>query len=558
MALTTDILGLPVATSVSGTEYAPIVQAGTTKRAAVGLFMAGGSTGSVQDANTVLAGPVSGAPAAPSFRALTSADFTGVVWGVAQGGTGISSYTIGDLIYASGATTLSKLADVATGNALISGGVGTAPSWGKIDLTTHVTGILPVANGGTGNAALAALSKTDDTNVTMTLGGSPSTALVNAASIALGWSGTLAVSRGGIGVGTLAANGVLLGNGTSAVGATAVGATGQLLAGNTAAAPTWQGVSAVIDNLGSTQGQILYRNASAWVPLSPGTLGQLLQTNGAGANPSWETVAGSGTVTSVQASGGTTGLSFSGGPITASGTLTLAGTLVVANGGTGITSFGTGVATALGQNVTGSGGIVLATSPTLVTPALGTPSSLDLTNATGLPVAGGGTGVASTTAYAVLCGGTTSTAALQSIASVGTSGQLLTSNGAGALPTFQTKNAAQSDQETGTSTTVFVTPAVQQYHQSAAKCWLKCNAAGTISTSYNITSISDTGTGIVTITIATDFSTSDWVGIFTSQGTTTWCTTANPAAGTVEGRALSASSVLADPSFYHFVGFGDQ
>jgi hypothetical protein len=49
----------------------------------------------------------------------------------------------------------------------------------------------------------------------------------------------------------------------------------------------------------------------------------------------------------------------------------------------------------------------------------------------------GGTGLTSATAYAVLCGGTTSTGAVQSIASVGTSGQVLTSNGAGALPTFQ-------------------------------------------------------------------------------------------------------------------------
>lgn len=52
-------------------------------------------------------------------------------------------------------------------------------------------------------------------------------------------------------------------------------------------------------------------------------------------------------------------------------------------------------------------------------------------------VAGGGTGATSFTAYAVVCGGTTSTAALQSIASVGNSGEVLTSNGAGALPTFQ-------------------------------------------------------------------------------------------------------------------------
>ena len=42
----------------------------------------------------------------------------------------------------------------------------------------------------------------------------------------------------------------------------------------------------------------------------------------------------------------------------------------------------------------------------------------------------------------MLCGGTTSTAALQSIASIGTSGQVLTSNGAGALPTFQAAGAA--------------------------------------------------------------------------------------------------------------------
>jgi hypothetical protein len=70
--------------------------------------------------------------------------------GPAQGGTGITSYAVGDLIYASGTTTLSKLADVATGNALISGGVGVAPSWGKIGLTTHVSGTLGTGNGGTG------------------------------------------------------------------------------------------------------------------------------------------------------------------------------------------------------------------------------------------------------------------------------------------------------------------------------------------------------------------------------------------------------------------------
>ncbi len=54
-----------------------------------------------------------------------------------------------------------------------------------------------------------------------------------------------------------------------------------------------------------------------------------------------------------------------------------------------------------------------------------------------LAVADGGTGVASNTAYAVLCGGTTSTGNIQSIAGVGSATQVLTSNGAGALPSFQ-------------------------------------------------------------------------------------------------------------------------
>lgn len=70
----------------------------------------------------------------------------------ANGGTGFSSYTIGDILYAGTSTTLAQLSDVATGNALISGGVGTAPSWGKINLTTAITGILPIANGGTNSS----------------------------------------------------------------------------------------------------------------------------------------------------------------------------------------------------------------------------------------------------------------------------------------------------------------------------------------------------------------------------------------------------------------------
>lgn len=147
-----------------------------------------------QTANTVFSGPTSGGAANPTFRALVGADLpnpsASTLGGVqsktsvasqwlnsistsgvptssqpaftdisgtataAQGGTGQSVFVIGDLLQANATNTLARLAAVATGNVLISGGAGVVSSWGKVGLTTHVSGTLPVANGGT-NCAVA-------------------------------------------------------------------------------------------------------------------------------------------------------------------------------------------------------------------------------------------------------------------------------------------------------------------------------------------------------------------------------------------------------------------
>jgi hypothetical protein len=81
---------------------------------------------------------------------LAAGTWNGSTIAAAYGGTGQSSYAVGDLLYADTTTSLAKLADIVSGNALLSGGVGTAPAWGKIGLTTHISGTLAIANGGTG------------------------------------------------------------------------------------------------------------------------------------------------------------------------------------------------------------------------------------------------------------------------------------------------------------------------------------------------------------------------------------------------------------------------
>jgi len=156
-----------------------------------------------------------------------------------NGGTGYASYTVGDLLYADTTTTLAKLPDVATGNALISGGVSAAPAWGKIGLTTHVSGVLPITNGGTngsaaptaygvaygdGSAYAFTAAGTTGQVLTATTGGAPTWAApatsgtVTSVSVvsANGFAGTVATATTTPAITlTTSVTGVLKGNGTA-------------------------------------------------------------------------------------------------------------------------------------------------------------------------------------------------------------------------------------------------------------------------------------------------------------------------------------------------------
>ena len=172
---------------------------------------------------------------------------------------------------------------------------------------SYVGGVLTSTGGGGGGSGTVTSVDVTGGTTGLTFSGGPVT---SSGSITM--AGRLNVANGGTGAATI--TGLVRGNGTAAFSAAVANVDYALPPGGTAA-------------------QLLANNGAGG--FANVTLGSGLSYSGGVLTA---TASGTGTVTSVNASGGTTGLTFTGGPITSSGTVTLSGTLAVANGGTGVTT----------------------------------------------------------------------------------------------------------------------------------------------------------------------------------------------------------------------------
>jgi hypothetical protein len=131
--------------------------------------------------------------------------------------------------------------------------------------------------------------------------------------------------------------------------------------------------------------------------------------------------------------------------------------------------------------------------------------------------------------------------------------------------------ATQTDLETATSNVKYTSAGRAQFHPSASKMWCKMGVTGNILASFNVTSLTDTGTGVVAVTINVDFSSVDYAVVAGCEATATSYAVANArdvhirsatlAAGTFSLDCIdktATTNLVKDPTTWHVVCYGDR
>jgi len=287
-----------------------------------------------------------------------------------------------------------------------------------------------------------------------------------------------------------------------------------------------------VANAAWVQGDIMYFNGTNLVRLAPGTSGQFLKTQGAAANPLWATIAGGGDLLAANNLSDVASAATAFGNIkqaasdTATGVVELATTTELLTG-TDTTRAVTADAVAAlwekGSDVASAGTITLGEGSYFHITGTTTITNIDFATAkdgrTAILVFDGALTLTHNATTLKLPGGANITTAANDRCCVV---QDATDNvyvawyqkadGTALVASAAVSAASQAEQETGTEAAKYVAPATQHFHQSAAKCWgmTTGDATPTLQVSYNITSITDTGVGVLTVTIATDLSTTNY------------------------------------------------